>query len=322
MPPLHIFFPDEEAVSLPVSGGGNNSIFRIDAESGRFCIKQYPRDDGVRKRQETERSALVFLKECGIEEVPRYYASFQEYSLYSWVKGNAISTPIESDINQAVSLLMRLQACSAHEFASAMFPAYEACLSLNAFIAQLGMRYDSLAKAATHDLEFQEFLHGNLGTAVAKVSRRALRMYERRNWTNGPLEREAQRLIHGDYGLYNCLKEDCGRLWVIDFEYFGWDDPVKMVADFVLHPGRALSPELRALFLEATFQNWRYDLKSCERLGVLLPLFAVRWACIVLSGFLLKKEAKHSSLKRSMAKQEQMRKASSLLTLCEREGLL
>lgn len=320
--PLHIFFPYEEVIPLPVKGGGNNCVFRIEAENGRYCLKQYPRDDDVRKRQKTERLALVFLKACGMEAVPRYYASYEEYSLYSWVEGIAITTPIEEDINQATSLLAQLQACSSREDASKFPPSYEACLSLDAFIAQIGMRYERLDKATTYDVELQDFLHSDLGTAVATMSRRAVRMYERRNWTSGTLERDAQRLVHGDFGLYNCLREGCGRLCLIDFEYFGWDDPVKMVADFALHPGRPLSPELRSLFIEAALHDWRHDRRACERLNVLLPLYAVRWACITLNRFILENEAVRSGLEWDAARERQMRKASNLLTLCEREGLI
>ena len=30
----------------------------------------------------------------------------------------------------------------------------------------------------------------------------------------------------------------------IDFEYFGWDDPVKLTADFLWHPAMELDPEI------------------------------------------------------------------------------
>ena len=37
-------------------------------------------------------------------------------------------------------------------------------------------------------------------------------------------------------------------LTFVDFEYFGWDDPVKLTADMLLHPGTPVAAELRSRF--------------------------------------------------------------------------
>ena len=50
-------------------------------------------------------------------------------------------------------------------------------------------------------------------------------------------------LSPSDFGFHNALLEADGRLTFVDFEYFGWDDPVKIVADVMLHPGMGLSAD-------------------------------------------------------------------------------
>ena len=78
----------------------------------------------------------------------------------------------------------------------------------------------------------------------------------------------------------------------LDFEYFGWDDPVKLTADFLLHPAMKLERPHRAAFLRgmvATFGNTPWFL---ERLRALYPLYALRWATIVLNPFLPERRAR------------------------------
>ena len=42
----------------------------------------------------------------------------------------------------------------------------------------------------------------------------------------------AQRALSpSDFGLHNALRGQDGQLRFVDFEYFGWDDPVKLVSD-------------------------------------------------------------------------------------------
>src|SRR5690606_1492036 len=55
-------------------------------------------------------------------------------------------------------------------------------------------------------------------------------------------------LSPSDFGFHNMLRRDDGSLAFIDFEYFGWDDPAKLAADFLLHAGHKLTPALAARF--------------------------------------------------------------------------
>ncbi len=54
---------------------------------------------------------------------------------------------------------------------------------------------------------------------------------------NGELPQEWRSLVPSDFGFHNSLRRNDGSLAFVDFEYFGWDDPVKMTADILLHPG-------------------------------------------------------------------------------------
>ena len=67
---------------------------------------------------------------------------------------------------------------------------------------------------------------------------------------------------------------------------FGWDDPVKLVSDFLLHPGMALSESLKRRFADGAAQVYSADPAFPVRLRLLYPLFALRWCMILLNEFL------------------------------------
>ena len=89
-----------------------------------------------------------------------------------------------------------------------------------------------------------------------------------------------------DFGFHNALRAPSGRLVFIDFDYFGWDDPVKLTSDFLLHPGMQLSEAAKRRFATAMGAVYGSDAEFRVRLPLLFPLFALRWCLILLNEFL------------------------------------
>jgi hypothetical protein len=82
------------------------------------------------------------------------------------------------------------------------------------------------------------------------------------------------------------LRRPDGSLAFLDFEYFGWDDPVKLVADAVWHPGSGLNPREREQFTQGARRIYAGDPDYVNRFARREPYFTLRWALIVLSEFI------------------------------------
>ena len=75
-----------------------------------------------------------------------------------------------------------------------------------------------------------------------------------------------------------------GSLTFIDFEYFGWDDPVKLGADFLWHPAMRLSDAERSQFAHGITDLFGSDPEFAARLAIYFPLYGIRWSLIILNG--------------------------------------
>ena len=64
-----------------------------------------------------------------------------------------------------------------------------------------------------------------------------------------PINKKHEILSHSDFGFHNSIKTSKDKVIFLDFEYFGKDDPVKLVADFLLHPGMSLSNSQKKFWL-------------------------------------------------------------------------
>lgn len=80
-----------------------------------------------------------------------------------------------------------------------------------------------------------------------------------------------------DFGFHNAIRTPKG-IKFFDFEYAGWDDPTKAVADFDLQP--RVPVEARGGVLSEAIPLWSQALAA--RLKALLPILELKWACIIL----------------------------------------
>ena len=94
-----------------------------------------------------------------------------------------------------------------------------------------------------------------------------------------------RRLIPADFGFHNAVRQ-ADRTRYIDFEYFGWDDPAKLVSDFLWHPGMALDAPAGAAFRTMVTAIYGCDADFVPRLAARLPYYGLRWCLIVLNEFL------------------------------------
>ena len=118
-----------------------------------------------------------------------------------------------------------------------------------------------------------------------------------------------------DIGFHNCLRTE-NQLIFLDFEFFGRDDPVKLVADSLQHPGSLLRKEQNDYFKTALNSIFIDDEQYQDRLKYLFPLFGLKWCMIMLNPFIKsynncfvsKKEIKHLHLKKTIYKTSQIYK--------------
>jgi len=86
-------------------------------------------------------------------------------------------------------------------------------------------------------------------------------------------------LSPSDFGPHNVLcRTGSSEFTCIDLEFFGWDDPTKLVCDSLLHPLTNWTLDLAERFLDGC--SHLYDLSS-ERVLENCRWYALKWAAIV-----------------------------------------
>lgn len=292
-----------------IGRGKNSRVFRLEPRGGgsagdfppgtRFCGKLYHRSESdTRDRLGTEFGALSFLDRHGHASVPRPVGIDRQNNaaIYSFLEGHP---PEAAEVGTEqgrwlARFLLDLQRLKTEDEAHKLNRASEACFSPRELEANLTTRVKRIRELARpsdskdgpdydalHDFLTQELQH-----ALSNELDAAQNLYLRAglDW-KASIALEERVLSPSDVGFHNTLRNSDGELAVLDFEYFGWDDPVKTVSDLVLHPAVPVSEKVREAMASTFLSGLKGEVSVRRRLEALFPLYQIKWCIILLNEF-------------------------------------
>lgn len=274
-------------------GGRNSRVSRADLADGRsVAAKEYfaPAGDD-RRRLDVEFAALGFLREQGVDAVPAPLArDGADLGLYSFLPGErAGRTPRAGDAELLAAFLLRLHGLAPAGRSAGLPLASDACFSLARAVAATRAR---LARfAAVEDPGFR----GLARELEAELDRAETEGRERLAAAgldpDADLDPGLRTLSPSDFGLHNALRTRDG-LAFVDFEFFGWDDPAKLAADVLLHPGMDLDRDSAGRFADLLAGGLPGDPGFRHRLAAGFALHGLKWCLILCNEFLASEAAR------------------------------
>ena len=318
-----------EVAALERIGGGRNSrVFRVETPQSRsFAMKLYYRHDtDARDRLGTEFGAFRFLWQRGLRQVPQPIAADPKRgcAIYEFVEGERFSgnQVAARDIDEAADLICALKALRAHPESQKFGPASEASFSINGIVENVRQRRRRLCGAQTTPdalSALNSFLAGEFAPAFEKIQQWSLsRLQPAQIRNDQEIPMSERTLSPSDFGFHNALRRRGGQIVFLDFEYFGWDDPAKLVSDFLLHPAMEISTELKRRFAMCVLDNFAENCQLLPRIEAVYPLFGLKWCLILLNEFLpadlqRREFAQRAELDREDVQMKQLEKARRML---------
>jgi hypothetical protein len=272
---------------IPLAGGRNNRVWRVDCGSEFFLLKNYFwSESDPRDRLGQEWAFLNFLQSIGSRKAPAPLAKdpSTRFALLEFISGNPPQDIGESDILDAAEFFAEMNAQQA--FAKNLPPVSEACFSIQAHLETTEVRIDRLQHIKSTSEDHEKAVLFIRDTLLPLWHELRKRIEDIPDSTRRKILPPSERCLSpSDFGFHNALRQSDGTLRYVDFEYAGWDDPAKTLIDFTNQPDRLLPENLASLFLEKTIPLFPNPDALHNRLHLLKPLYQIKWACICLNAF-------------------------------------
>lgn len=277
----------------PLAGGANNRVFRLDGGAGPYLLKSYFRHpDDPRDRLGAEWAFARFAWDAGVRGLPEPLAADPAagLGLFEFVPGRSLhgTTAGEPDVHDALRFFQDLSRAKGH--ARDLPNASESCFSLSDHLATVERRVNrlrTLAVGGVVDAAAAGFVDAELAPAWRQVHTQAKQDAAAYALPlDRPLGHDDRCPSPSDFGFHNALRAADGRLRFIDFEYAGWDDPAKLVCDFFCQPAVPAPSGAFEWFARGVAAAFAAPEVHLARATLLLPVYRVKWVCILLNEFL------------------------------------
>ena len=273
----------------PIRAGRNSNVCRLSNQDGQWILKKYYQHDGGKcDRLATEFNFLVFLKNANVNKVPTpLVLDMVLYcALYSLLPGNRPKVITHNHITQSTSFINEVNQLRFLPEASDIPAAADACFCWWDHIELTESRIELLMDMkpiSELDVDVYAFVKEQLQPFWLQFKKQLLQKIEI-SQLKEPLPPEERILSPSDFGFHNIL-EDGGRLFFVDFEYAGWDDPAKLIADFICQPEMPVLKSQGQQFMDEVLVNFSRSSEIKYRIDCLLPVHRLKWCCILLNEF-------------------------------------
>lgn len=268
-------------------GQGNSRIAYIEtSETKKYALKIYPPDSN-HNRLQSEFNGFKLLQENSINNIPKpiQFNDKLNSAIYEWIDGEKIEQPSKLEIDAMLNLMKSLKTISKQEIekGNEIQKASAACLSCLDIENQINNRLKLVYPATQYNQKLKIFLDKEI-----IPFKRFLVNWVKKNWESKesycqPIEHDLLVLSPSDFGSHNMLRNKEQELFFLDFEYFGWDDPVKLVVDVSVHPAMNLDEDLKEYWKRGMFAIFGLSIKN--RYNLTWAMYSLCWCFILLNEF-------------------------------------
>jgi hypothetical protein len=308
--------------AVRVTDGGNNLACRLKSDMGPIFVKSYFYDThDQRNRLKAEFDMLSFLWKEGVRCIPEPLAAdeSERIGVYRCISG-MLGRDVElewDDVRQLADMLIEMWKLRTNLEAKKLEIASDSCISLADYQEAVDRRYRLLADFAYEDEAantLSQFLGGPF-TDLWKWLSESLR--------TGNESGRKMTLSPSDHGFHNAIRQPDGNWTFFDFEYAGWDDTAKMIADALHQPGVPIPIELHGRFVDYILAELNDDGSLLQRLHLVYPSVGMKWCLLMLNEFIPVSQSRRRYSGRTTSmdnrKTEQLKKAEEKLEAVKNE---
>ena len=278
-----------------IKSGKNNLVKKIYYDEKIYVHKKYSKakGNGIKySRYWSETSFLNLLRKKKIKNLPSIIStnSYTQENVFNYINGRKINKSTKKDILQCVSFIKKINQDTLKNKNINYKKATEACISIADHIKTADRRISMLSKYSKNYGVYKKanfFVNNILKKKLNAVKKDIFKSFSKKE-IKKKLNKKNLILSPSDFGFHNIIKKN-KKLYFIDFEYAGMDDPVKLISDFICQPDCKLSKSQSFYFYKNIIKILPNKENVSKRLKAVINVHRIKWCCVILSEILNEK---------------------------------
>ena len=285
-----------------VNKGINSLIVKLTHfDNQKSTLKIYPNFiEDKRNRLQNEVTFLKFCEANNLKNIPKVYYSNPKnnFTILSWIDGSKLKSSENINLDEIANFFYllnnpKLKKLDHIEYASeANFEIKETIKLINQITRKKLIDLKKFSNNNDFYSWFNNFLIKDIYLTLKEVEDKFL--FENLNYKH-------KRIIsQSDVGFHNILLENkCKNLFFIDFEYAGWDNPMKFISDWILQPDSFFQEQKPLEFFQPLVNSVILDANWKSNIRPYLLLYRLRW-CLIISNKIFRLRDENKSEKKEI----------------------
>jgi thiamine kinase-like enzyme len=284
-----------------IKEGRNSIVLRFRSRKKNYILKIYKHKTNYRIRR--ERLFYEFLNKNDIKQVvtPINFSIKNNIAIFPYINGQKIKRIRNYQIKELSNFLNKIN----NSKNSKTLPIatdgiqdrnYHIKLCEKKIIQLKSIKINSTVKK-----KFSKFLKSKIIPKFIKLNKN-FKLIKKNDLPKMKLTKKEMIVSPSDFGFHNIIKKN-KKLFFIDFEYAGLDDPIKLLCDFYCQPDQLIKEDQKKIFIKnLSLKN--NDIKKINSyVKIFLSFHKLKWCCIMLNQF---KNHKNDTNKLSIKKSEKL----------------
>ena len=263
-----------------IAGGLNSNIQLVEVNNSKYIIKEYPAVDIVWPRLETEFNFLKLMSEAKIRNVPKAIKKIADFNIgiYSYIEGEPIIEATDFNVTASAAFIIEINN-KMKRFSGKIGSASDYYSDYEGLVASIERRIMSLKKYIHSDSQAYSQTVNEIDLIFQKTAKQDSSFCKE---FQDDILKVGEVISPSDFGFHNMLQSG-ESLKFLDFEYAGTDNVLKLLCDFYCQPRIPISGVQFKEFVNIINENLVHVDELYNSAIKLLPLFRLKWACIILN---------------------------------------
>lgn len=261
-----------------INKGGNSNIYRVFNKIYDFKVKLHSENDHIEKiKKEIYLHNFFFKKKLNVNKI-KYFDEDYFLSYSNWIKGKKINKLTPQNIKYFTHFIDQLKKIKLNYNQDLLASAN--CFDIYQIKKQFDSRISEFNEVKSTNLKVYQFINTKINKTFNEYFKKILKI----KFINKYFNKNIYYLSPSDYGIHNSLKLK-SKVFFFDFEYAGFDSPIKLICDFIYNPSNKIYEKIDIQNIWINECCKIFSIREPYVIQLIKPLFGLIWCLIILNEY-------------------------------------